>query len=165
MLPTMTVKIVNDKVVEASCTAERIAKQEKPSYLNTNDKKIKHIIDIGVDLTKYHPATIKSLVGGGRQKYLPDNLKKQLLPFAIECSQKNFTESHFGYGTKLGNLIRSVNGQPEKVKSKKKIVKSVLDIIEKFVEEERFDEANHFLEQNKLAIDSDIYQEIKKSIS
>jgi hypothetical protein len=169
MLDAMCVKVVNNKVVEGDCTAERIAKQPKPSYIKTSDRKSQHLIDIGVDMSKYHPKVVSALVGGGKS-VVPDSLRPQILAFALDCVSKHFVPSMFGYGTKLVEIIKTITEKPTRTYTKKVAVseqeiKNVLDDIQECIEENELEEALDLLKRNKAIIPVKIFNEMFKVLS
>lgn len=169
MLDTMCVKIVNNKVVESECAADRIAKQNKPSYLKTNDRKSQHLIDIGMDLSKYHPKVITSLIGGGRS-ILPEALRAQVLSFALEAIGKHFVPSIFGYNTKLHTIIKTLQDNTRPYNKKKTDIsgdqlKSVLNDIEDCLKEGELSEAEEILDKNKSSMPLKVYTKMKQIIS
>ena len=168
MLDTMCVKIVNNKVVESECSAERISKQPKPSYIKTSDRKSQHLIDIGVDMSKYHPKVVNALVGGGKG-LIPESLRPQILAFALDCVSKHFCPSMFGYGTKLVEIIKTVTEKPTRTYTKKehvteKELKDVLDDIQSCLEEGEITECEDLLEKNKKILPTKVYTKLKKAL-
>jgi hypothetical protein len=193
MLTEMEVKIVNKTVVDAGNASDRIQKQQPPSYLKTSDRKHKHLVDIGMDLSKYHPAVIQSLIGGGRSD-IPDALQPQILKFALEAKEKHFQPKFFGYGSKLAEIIRELSGcEPRKYNKKSKEVEKkpvvvvepcsssssdsstdedseenlrmVIQDITDCLNEGEFEEAKELLKRNKHLLPKDVYNKIKKNIN
>ena len=119
------VKIVNNRVV---CDAtEELQKHEKAekervSEMIKNKKKMQHLTGIGMDLTKYHPTVLRTMIDGGRNTdRIPDALKHQLINFANEAHVKGFNPSIFGYNTTLHKFIKTVHKIPKRKYIKKQV--------------------------------------------
>lgn len=116
MLVKCRVKIVNNRVV---CDNEKklIEKIEhKKDIINNgygyirNKDKLKHLLDIGVDLDKYHPSILRVVCDSARDSKLNEIIKPQLELIAKEAHGKGFLPSTFGYNNKLHKTIKTVSG-------------------------------------------------------
>ena len=115
MLIKCRVKIVNNRVVgdnEKKLTDKIEHKKdimnEGFGYIKNKDK-LKHLIDIGVDLDKYHPSILRVVCDSARDSKLNDVIKPQLQMIAKEAHGKGFSPSQFGYNNKLHKTIKSVS--------------------------------------------------------
>ena len=128
MLIKCRVKIVNNRVVcdsEKKLT-EKIDKKkdlinEGYGYIKHKDK-LKHLLDIGVDLDKYHPSILRVVCDAGRDSKLTEMIKPQLEMIAKESHEKGFVPSTFGYNNKLHQTIKSISGMPKRKYNKKNII-------------------------------------------
>ena len=84
MLIKCRVKIVNNKVVCENdkklmdkIESKKEIINEGFGYIKHKDK-LKHLLDIGVDLDKYHPSILRVVCDGGRDSKLMDVIKPQL---------------------------------------------------------------------------------------
>lgn len=116
MLVKCRVKIINNRVV---CDNEKklIEKIEhKKDIINNgygyirNKDKLKHLLDIGVDLDKYHPSILRVVCDSARDSKLNEIIKPQLELIAKEAHGKGFLPSTFGYNNKLHKTIKTVSG-------------------------------------------------------
>jgi hypothetical protein len=119
------VKVVNNRVV---CDAvEELQKHEKAEKERVNEmiknkRKMQHLTGIGMDLTKYHPTVLRTMIDGGRSSdKIPDGLKHQLINFANEAHVKGFNPSIFGYNTTLHKFIKTVHKIPKRKYIKKQV--------------------------------------------
>jgi len=119
------VKIVNNRVV---CDAvEELQKHEKAekervSEMIKNKKKMHHLTGIGMDLTKYHPTVLRTMIDGGRNTdRIPDALKYQLINFANDAHVKGFNPAIYGYNTTLHKFIKTVHKIPKRKYIKKQV--------------------------------------------
>jgi hypothetical protein len=105
----MSNKVICDNSVD-------VKKEEQIKHAEgvKNKKKYNHLADIGMDLQKYHPTIIRTMIDGGRNFKIPDNLKNQLILFANEAHQKGFNPSLFGYNTTLHKFIKTVHNIPKR---------------------------------------------------
>lgn len=125
MLIKCRVKIINNKVVceNDNKLSEKINK--KAELINTgfgyikNKDKLKHLLDIGVDLDKYHPSILKVVCDAGRDSKLNSVIKPQLELIAKEAHGKGFEPSIFGYDNKLHKTVKSVSGYIKRKYNKK----------------------------------------------
>lgn len=125
MLIKCRVKIINNKVVceNDNKLSEKINK--KAELINTgfgyikNKDKLKHLLDIGVDLDKYHPSILKVVCDAGRDSKLNSVIKPQLELIAKEAHGKGFEPSIFGYDNKLHKTVKSVSGYVKRKYNKK----------------------------------------------
>lgn len=119
------VKIVNNRVVcDATQELEKLEKEEqvKVSEMIKNKAKMNHLIGIGMDLSKYHPLILRTMIDGGRSsEKIPDTLKHQLINFANEAHIKGFKPSMFGYNTTLHKFIKTVHNIPKRKYIKKHV--------------------------------------------
>jgi hypothetical protein len=114
MIEKCFVKIVGNKVVcDNQVETKKIEKERNDENIK-NKKKFAHLIGIGMDLDKYHPTIIRTMVDGGRNFKIPENLKQQLILFANEAHQKGFNPSLFGYNTTLHKFIKTVHSIPKR---------------------------------------------------
>jgi hypothetical protein len=114
MIEKCFVKIVGNKVVcDSNVETKKIEKERNDENVK-NKKKFSHLIGIGMDLDKYHPTIIRTMVDGGRNFKIPENLKQQLILFANEAHQKGFNPSLFGYNTTLHKFIKTVHSIPKR---------------------------------------------------
>ena len=114
------VKITDNKVV---CnTNDKVGTQPTAELQIKNKQKLNHLTGIGMDLTKYHPSILRTMIDGGRNVIkIPDHLKRQLIDFAKEAHDKGFNPSLFGYNTTLHKFIKSVNEIPKRPYIKKHV--------------------------------------------
>ena len=137
MIEKCQVKILSNKVICDSKIEDK-TKENKEDKLRKyenikNKKKYEHLIDIGVNIDKYHPTVIRNLVDGGRIK-VPDNIKPQITEFTSEAHQKGFNPALFGYNTTLHKSIKQVHNIPTRkyITSSKKqggdIIEKVSDV-------------------------------------
>jgi hypothetical protein len=113
MIQKCSVKIIGNKVVCDNITTEK----EQPNVEVKNFKnkdKLKHLIDIGMDIKKYHPTILRTMIEGGRNFKIPETLRNQLILFATEAHEKGFNPSLFGYNTTLHKFIKSVHKIPKR---------------------------------------------------
>jgi hypothetical protein len=117
MIDKCLVKIISNKVV---CdTANELKrheseKREKMDEMIKNKRKMNHLVGIGMDLHKYHPTVLRTMIDGGRNFKIPDDLKYQLINFANEAHVKGFNPSLFGYNTTLHKFIKTVHKIPKR---------------------------------------------------
>lgn len=119
------VKIANNRVV---CDAtEELQKHEKGekervSSMIKNKRKMEHLTGIGMDLTKYHPTVLRTMIDGGRSSdKIPDALKHQLINFANDAHVKGFNPNIFGHNTTLHKFIKTVHKIPKRKYIKKQV--------------------------------------------
>jgi len=128
MLIKCRVKIVNNRVVcdsEKKLT-EKIDKKkelinEGYGYIKHKDK-LKHLLDIGVDLDKYHPSILRVVCDAGRDSKLTEMIRPQLELIAKESHEKGFVPSTFGYNNKFHKHIKTISGKPKRKYNKKRVV-------------------------------------------
>jgi len=135
MLIKCKVKIVNNRVVcdnEAKITDKLEHKKDIINngygYIKNKDK-LKHLLDIGIDLDKYHPSILRVVCDSARDSKLNEVIKPQLELIAKEAHGKGFQPATFGYNNKLHKTIKSVSGHithSYKKKAVKPIVKEPL---------------------------------------
>ena len=164
MLETMKITIVDDCVVEANPKNEKKKQQQElPSYIKDN-RKTKYLTDIGMDLTKYHPTVINHVVGGGR-KEIPENLKPQLIEFAVDAKTKNFQPRMFGHGTQLDRLIKQTyNIKPRQHKKKEPTQNTILDMIENHLQMGHTDVACDIMEQYRNILGDVVYNGLRTKL-
>jgi len=114
MIEKCLVKIVSNKVVCDNNVDVKKEEQMKHSESVKNKKKYSHLENIGMGLEKYHPTIIRTMVDGGRNFKIPEQLKGQLIMFANEAHEKGFNPSLFGYNTTLHKFIKSVHNIPKR---------------------------------------------------
>lgn len=115
MIEKCQVKILTNKVVCDTPIKEGAKRVEKiDNEFVKNKKKFIHLVEIGMDLDKYHPTIIRTMIDGGRNFKIPEQLKHQLATFAHEAFQKGFNPSLFGYNTTLHKFIKTVNNIPKR---------------------------------------------------
>lgn len=117
MIEKCLVKIVANRVV---CdTTNELKKHEKDKRdkmdeIVKNKRKLNHLVGIGMELSKYHPTVLRTMIDGGRNFKIPDDLKYQLINFANEAYGKGFNPSLFGYNTTLHKFIKTVHKIPKR---------------------------------------------------
>ena len=119
------VKIVNNRVV-CDATEElqkhEKAEKEKTSEMIKNKNKMHHLTGIGMELHKYHPTVLRTMIDGGRSsEKIPDALKHQLINFANEAHVKGFNPNIFGHNTTLHKFIKTVHNIPKRKYIKKQV--------------------------------------------
>lgn len=114
MLEKCLVKIVSNKVVCDNNVDVKKEEQIRHAESVKNKKKYNHLADIGMDLQKYHPTIIRTMIDGGRNFKIPEHLKNQLILFANEAHQKGFNPSLFGYNTTLHKFIKTTHNIPKR---------------------------------------------------
>ena len=117
MIEKCLVKVVGNRVVcDTSTDIKKHEKEEKDKMneLVKNKRKLNHLEGIGMDLGKYHPTVIRTMIDGGRNFKIPDQLKHQLINFANEAHIKGFNPSLFGYNTTLHKFIKTVHKIPKR---------------------------------------------------
>lgn len=117
------VKIVENKVVcDVPIEKNDREHQDKTNNMIKNKQKLNHLNGIGMELSKYHPTILRTMIDGGRNaEKIPDNLKHQLINFAKEAHDKGFNPSLFGYNTTLHKFIKTVNEIPKRPYIKKHV--------------------------------------------
>ena len=158
MIEKCFVKIVSNKVVcDSQVETKKIEKERNDENIK-NKKKFAHLIGIGMDLDKYHPTIIRTMVDGGRNFKIPENLKQQLILFANEAHQKGFNPSLFGYNTTLHKFIKTVHSIPKRkynIKGKgNEVVAPVKETPKKKVEEKNESETD--IDDILSSVESDI---------
>jgi hypothetical protein len=115
MIEKCQVKILSNRVVCDTPIKDGAKRVEKvDNDFVKNKKKYIHLVEIGMDLNKYHPTIIRTMIDGGRNFKIPEQLKHQLATFAHEAFQKGFNPSLFGYNTTLHKFIKTVNNIPKR---------------------------------------------------
>jgi len=114
MIEKCFIKVVGNKVVCDNQVETKKIEKERSDENIKNKKKFAHLVGIGMDLDKYHPTIIRTMVDGGRNFKIPENLKQQLILFANEAHQKGFNPSLFGYNTTLHKFIKTVHSIPKR---------------------------------------------------
>ena len=116
------VKIVDNKVVCDTKQTTSGSGNDTADLMIKNKQKMKHLIGIGMDLNKYHPTILRTMIDGGRNsEKIPDQLKPQLIHFANEAHEKGFNPSLYGYNTTLHKFIKSVHKIPKRPYIKKHV--------------------------------------------
>jgi len=119
------VKVVNNRVMcDATADLQKHdkAEKEKTNEIIKNKKKMNHLTGIGMNLSKYHPQVLRTMIDGGRKTdKIPDDLKHQLINFANEAHTKGFSPSLFGYNTTLHKFIKTVHNVPKRKYNKKQV--------------------------------------------
>ena len=114
MIEKCFIKVVGNKVIcDSQVDSKKIEKERNDENIK-NKKKLGHLTGIGMDLNKYHPTIIRTMIDGGRNFKIPENLKQQLILFANEAHQKGFNPSLFGYNTTLHKFIKTVHNIPKR---------------------------------------------------
>ena len=117
MIEKCLVKVVSNKVLcDTSTDIKKYENQEKDKMneMIKNKKKLNHLEGIGMDLKAYHPTIIRTMIDGGRNFKIPENLKNQLVSFSNEAYSKGFNPSLFGYNTTLHKFIKTVHSIPKR---------------------------------------------------
>lgn len=117
MIDKCLVKIISNKVVCDTANElkrHECEKREKMDEIVKNKRKLNHLVGIGMELTKYHPTVLRTMIDGGRNFKIPDDLKHQLINFANEAHVKGFNPSLFGYNTTLHKFIKTVHKIPKR---------------------------------------------------
>jgi hypothetical protein len=199
MLIKCRVKIVNNRVV---CDNEKKLTEKiehKKDLLNEgygyikNKDKLKHLLDIGVDLSQYHPSILRVVCDAGRDSKLNEIIKPQLELIAKESHDKGFVPSTFGYNNKLHKHIKTLSGHvkhkytkkpkslktplpmPNKTPSKKEVkggsiteddidVDEVLSEIESDIEAGEITDAENKLKTIKNKIPKKVYKKLSSTI-
>jgi hypothetical protein len=181
------VKIVSNRVVcDNASIGKGVEKAEDDSRIK-NKAKFQHLVDIGMDLKNYHPTIIRTMIDGGRNFKVPENIKHQLTLFAKEAQDKGFNPSLFGYNTTLHKMIKRVHNIPKRkyVKKGKGVVKvaekeasssstssvesetdldAVLSEVESDLENNRISAVKRKIKKYKHKIPPAYYQTIMQSI-
>ena len=157
MLEKCLVKIVSNKVVCDNNVDVKKEEQMKHAESVKNKKKYNHLADIGMDLQKYHPTIIRTMIDGGRNFKIPEQLKNQLILFANEAHQKGFNPSLFGYNTTLHKFIKTIHNIPKrKYNMKGGAVKKVKEVIQDESESECTTQSETDLDQVLSDVEDDI---------
>jgi len=122
MIEKCLVKVISNKVIcDSVSDTKKYEKHEKDKMneMIKNKKKLSHLEGIGMDISKYHPTIIRTMIDGGRNFKIPENLKNQLISFANEAYTKGFNPSLFGYNTTLHKFIKTVHKIPKRKYVKK----------------------------------------------
>ena len=185
MIEKCLVKILSNKVVCDNTTETKKEAKIKHDEAVKNKQKFSHLVGIGMDLDKYHPTIIRTMIDGGRNFKIPENLKQQLILFANEAHQKGFNPSLFGYNTTLHKFIKTVHNIPKRkytikgkgqdVKSKKEESSSeseesetdldaVLSDVESDIKGGRINQVKLKMKKYKHRIPTTYYNEIMKNI-
>lgn len=185
MIEKCLVKILSNKVVCDNTTETKKEAKIKHDEAVKNKQKFSHLVGIGMDLDKYHPTIIRTMIDGGRNFKIPENLKQQLILFANEAHQKGFNPSLFGYNTTLHKFIKTVHNIPKRkytikgkgqdVKSKKEESSSeseesetdldaVLSDVESDIKGGRINQVKLKMKKYKHRIPATYYNEIMKNI-
>jgi hypothetical protein len=191
MLEKCMVKVLSNKVVCDNAVDVKKEEQVRHAESVKNKRKYTHLEGIGMDLTKYHPTIIRTMVDGGRDFKIPEQLRNQLVLFANEAHEKGFNPSLFGYNTTLHKFIKEVHNIPKRkyvmkggAKTRAKPVESssesessssesesetdldaVLSDVERDVKGGRIGEVKKTLKRYKHRIPPSYYNGIMKSIS
>jgi hypothetical protein len=195
MIDKCLVKIVSNRVVCDTTNELKKHEKEKRDKMNEivkNKRKMNHLIGIGMDLSKYHPTILRTMIDGGRNFKIPDDLKYQLINFANEAHVKGFNPSLFGYNTTLHKFIKTVHKIPKRKYVRKmmptfdgkgkvdtielKVIEDVDDIesetdlddilseVEDNITEGKIDEVKKKLKHYKHRIPKEYYKKIMNSI-
>jgi hypothetical protein len=195
MLVKCRVKIVNNRVVcdNEKKLSEKIEHKKEIieggfGYIKNKDK-LKHLLDIGVDLDKYHPSILRVVCDSGRDSKLTEMIKPQLEMIARESEEKGFIPSAFGYNNKLHKTIKRISNKPKRKyikkiinnKTPKKVVEKpnepikiegghltdiddVLSEIESDIEAGELSEAETKIKRIKTRIPSKVYKKIMSTL-
>ncbi len=99
-------EIIKEKIVIPKNKEVKIYDREY-DYIK-NKKKLEHLIEIGVDLSKYSPRVIKSIIDGCSFKKLTIDENDQINKFCVECDDKGFISSYYGKQCRLDNMIKKL---------------------------------------------------------
>jgi hypothetical protein len=187
MIEKCQVKILSNKVI---CDTPIKDGAKRVEHIDNdfikNKKKFVHLVEIGMDLNKYHPTIIRTMIDGGRNFKIPEQLKHQLATFAHEAFQKGFNPSLFGYNTTLHKFIKTVNNIPKRKYNMKgkgasadvapptdvetsseedeTDIDAILSEVESDLENNRIDEVKIKIKKYKHKIPPQYYNTIMKSI-
>ena len=163
MIQKCLVKIVANKVIcDMSTDIKKYEKEQKErmSEMVKNKMKLAHLEGIGMDLKAYHPTIIHTMIDGGRQFKIPENLKHQLVSFANEAHAKGFNPSLFGRNTTLHKFIKIVHKIPKRNYVKKDInIKGKGNLKNVMVEESSDDDTT----QSETDLD-DVLSDVEKDL-
>jgi hypothetical protein len=160
MIEKCLVKIVSNKVV---CDNKiDVKNEEKVRHIENikNKKKYTHLEGIGMNLDKYHPNIIHTLVEGGKKK-IPENLKHQMIAFAKEAFEKGFNPSLFGRQTVLDKFIKTVHNIPKNKPKRKTYNKGKGLEVKPVVKEESESSSS---EESETDID-DVLSEVEEDLN
>ena len=192
MLVKCRVHILNNRVVCENDKKLMEKNDEKKNLLNDdygyikNKNKLKHLLDIGVDLSKYHPSILRAVCDSAKDYKLNDDVKPQLQQIAKESHEKGFIPSTFGSGSKLHKQIKTITGHipkkykpriinpnktPTKTQEKKTVeggsitdLDEILSEIESDLEAGEITDAESKLKAIKHKIPKKVYTKIKSTI-
>ena len=164
MIEKCLVKRVSNKVV---CDNQRdVKKVEKVRYneYSKNNSKYKHLEGIGMDLTKYHPNIIHTLVDGGK-KQIPEAQKHQFIAFAKDAYEKGFNPTLFGRNTALHKFIKIVHNIPTNKPRRKTYIKGrgQGQVIKPIVKEIKPKEESESSTESETDID-DVLSEVEEDL-
>lgn len=173
MIEKCLVKVVGNRIIcDADINTKREEKKDNPMI--KNKMKFNYLVDIGMELKKYHPTIIRTMIDGGRNFKIPENIKHQMSLFATEAYEKGFNPSLFGYNNTLHKLIKQVHNIPKQKRiSKKKEIESsesetdldsILSEIESDIEHDRIKDVKKKIKKYKYKIPADYYKKILNSI-
>jgi len=182
MIEKCFVKIVVNKVICDNQVDSKKVEKDRNDDAVKNKRKLSHLNGIGMDLDKYHPTIIRTMIDGGRNFKIPENLKQQLILFANEAHQKGFNPSLFGYNTTLHKFIKTVHKIPKRkynikgkgveAPKKKEEVESesetdmddILSSVESDIEGGRINDVKLKLKKYKHRIPANYYNKIMDNI-
>ena len=159
------VKIVGTRVVcDATEELQRHEKEnkERANEMVKNKKKLHHLTGIGMDITKYHPTVLRTMIDGGRNTdKIPDALKHQLINFANEAHVKGFNPALFGYNTTLHKFIKTVHNIPKRKYVKKQVSLQGGQVVNKIVSESESSSSSSESETDLDGILSEVEEDLK----
>lgn len=194
VLKRCIVDIVNNRVECQKNIDMEKAIENKNNIINNgynyvkNKDKLKHLMDIGINLENYHPSIIKAVVDAGRDSAISDVFKPQLELIAKEAGEKGFSPAVFGYNNKLHKNIKKIYPvekkkgkgsvkvieKTPKKQQKEKIISSssssetdtdeILSDIEDDIKNELFTDAEEKLDNIKNRLPLGVYKKLKKTI-
>lgn len=143
MLNKCFVKVINNKVVcdnDENTTLKNMDTKKLKLYENfpyiKNKHKLEYLLNLGVQLDKYHPSILKSIIDNGREHKIPKDIKEQQMKdIAMEAGSKGFSPSIYGYNNKLHKNVKlATNHIKRKYERKQPIKKPINKPIKKVVE-------------------------------
>tara|TARA_R110000868_G_scaffold244440_3_gene500742 strand:+ start:430 stop:1029 length:600 start_codon:yes stop_codon:yes gene_type:complete len=161
------VKVVGSRVV---CdTTEELQRHEKENKERANEmvknkKKLHHLTGIGMDITKYHPTILRTMIDGGRNTdKIPQALKHQLINFANEAYVKGFNPALFGYNTTLHKFIKTVHNIPKRKYVRKQVSFQGGQVVNKIVSESDSSSSSSSSSESETDLD-DILSEVEEDL-
>jgi molecular chaperone DnaK (HSP70) len=128
------VRVINNKIIcenDENNLIQNLDKKKLTIYENypyiKNKHKLEYLINLGVQLDKYHPSILKSIIDNGRDHKIPNEIKEtQMKEIAMEAGKKGFSPSIYGYNNKLHKNVKIATNHIKRKYNKKVVNKPVI---------------------------------------